>query len=568
MAQFTDRVDVREFNRSAARAPASWRLEQVFVGEASALPLVLIAGVPVLIGAWLLLSPARVLSREMTWDLLFNLDGAWRIHSGQALHVDFHDPLGSLAFLLTELGFRVVGPSPRAFLVGEMIAVAFAFVAAVIAAVPRLPPLPAVLFVLYASLLVLVPANIGEPINAYSFAMSYNRWGWSLLTTLCLLLFLPPRPQRRLAWLDMMTAGVLLVALFYLKITFAVAGAAALAMAIVTSDHSRAARRMWSLVLILVLANALAPYNAAYLADIGSAAGSGYARTLLSGQILLFFANEAEYALYGSGILLLLWLWWRGQAPMRTVVVAAFVLCLGMFVLSQNAQQGNIPIGVVIAYLVYGALRHARPALGRTELVVPLVAILLWPALSVASAMTTLAGYHVLARRDAKLLTVDATNLRGLAVPTEDGGLDTARLTIGIPHRLLSSTRETPQRDQVSQHQYVQTLIEASALFAGGRRGEAKIFVLDQVNPMPFALGYPPPRGGSLWLWHDGPTYPAEDVFADVDIVLIPKYSTYARSTVDALTRYHDYLAEHFPVHEESPSWTILTRRSPIADSW
>ena len=42
------------------------------------------AGLPVLIAAWALMSPATLLSRTMTQDLLFNLAGAWQVYLGQA----------------------------------------------------------------------------------------------------------------------------------------------------------------------------------------------------------------------------------------------------------------------------------------------------------------------------------------------------------------------------------------------------------------------------------------------------------------------------------------------------
>ena len=53
-------------------------------------------------------------------------------------------------------------------------------------------PLPAVLFVVFVCLIVLRPANVGDHPNAYSFAMAYNRYGWSGLSVLALLLFEPP----------------------------------------------------------------------------------------------------------------------------------------------------------------------------------------------------------------------------------------------------------------------------------------------------------------------------------------------------------------------------------------
>src|SRR4029450_6787008 len=78
-------------------------------------PLLLLglAGLPVLAGGWAgaWWWPPVMLSKAMTQDLLFNLSGAWHVYSGHVAHVDFHDASGRLSFLLTALGFHLVGPT-------------------------------------------------------------------------------------------------------------------------------------------------------------------------------------------------------------------------------------------------------------------------------------------------------------------------------------------------------------------------------------------------------------------------------------------------------------------------
>jgi len=114
--------------------------------------LMLLAGLPVLAAMWALLSPNLVLSHEMTWDFLYNLSGAWHLQHGHVAHVDFHEPVGQLNFMLTLLGFELVGPTPFAFLVGVAIVAAVVFASASLAAMRRLPVLPAALFVIFVSL--------------------------------------------------------------------------------------------------------------------------------------------------------------------------------------------------------------------------------------------------------------------------------------------------------------------------------------------------------------------------------------------------------------------------------
>jgi len=101
------------------------------------------AGVPLIVLMWMLLWPGWVVSREMTWDMLFILEGAWHVFQGQIPHIDFHDPVGGLNFLLTAVGFHLVGVRPLAFLAGSCVMALALFVCACVAAAPRLPLLPA-----------------------------------------------------------------------------------------------------------------------------------------------------------------------------------------------------------------------------------------------------------------------------------------------------------------------------------------------------------------------------------------------------------------------------------------
>ena len=99
--------------------------------------------------------------------------------------------------------------------------------------------------------------------------------------------------------------------------------------------------------------------------------------------------------------------------------------------------------------------------------------------------------------------------------------------------------------------------VGAASLLAGHPQ---KVLVVDQVNPMPYVLGYPPPRGSPLWMGPDAPPRVANRIFDDVDVVLVPKYSTYAPTTALMLRTYHDYLQRQFPDRTESERWTILRR--------
>jgi hypothetical protein len=525
--------------------------------------LVLLAAVPTAIAAWALLAPPHLLSREMTWDLLFNLAGAWHLHFGHVPHVDFHEPVGQLNFLLTEAGFLLVGPTPRAFLAGVALVTLAIFVTSTFVAWRRLPLLPAAIFVVFACLLVLMPANVGDHPNVYSFAMSYNRYGWSAFAVLALILFLPPHDHRaRRDNAEMVIAAGLLVAMFYLKVTYFVVGAAALGVALVVCPHVRARWKGWAACALLAALLPVLPSNWPYIADLMAAAGAGGVRNSLANHLVNFLANAAEYAPYAAAFAIALWMWRHGTAPFRLPVATGFLLVTAALLLSQNTQAHGLPAAVVVAFLFYDVLRNRKVRRRPGGSLSMLASLLVFPLLAIATSAASLGGYFA-KTADTTLRVVDSTNLHGLAVPLDKhGSVLAAFANGGSQYRLLNLARSVKTRFELSAAEYVETLLEAAAMLVDD---QCSIVLLDQVNPLPFMLGLAPPRGGNLWSGAGAPVQPAEQVFAGADCVLIPKFSTYSPWTEAAVVAYAPYLARQFRYGEESQSWFLLRRHAQTA---
>ena len=367
--------------------------------------LVLAAGLPVLAATWALLSPPVILSSEMTWDLLFNLAGAWHLWFGHVPHVDYHEPVGVLTFLLTEAGFRLLGPSPRAVLAGMAIFAAVLFAVASLVAARRLTLLPAALFVVFVCLIVLRPANVGDHPDAYSFAMAYNRYGWSAMAVLGLLLFEPPRHRSAADIIEMACAALLLAALFYLKMTYFAAGVATLAVALVASPHVRERWRGWGVVMPAALALIALPFNWPYLADLIAAARAGIVRDDAAFFFNDFAENAGEYAAWFAAAGLAAWLWRRQLAPLRLAVAAAFLPAMGLMLLSQNSQAHGVPLAVVAAFLFHAQLQRLQAPAALA------LAVLAFPLASIVSSATSLVSYHA-RLGEGYLRIVETTNLK------------------------------------------------------------------------------------------------------------------------------------------------------------
>ena len=546
----------------ALRAPtlsAEKPVSALLLRDANPAALIALAGIVVLAAAWAVFSPPIVFSREMTWDLLFNLSGGWHVRAGHVPNVDFHEPVGPLNFWLTALGFEVVGTTPRALLVGIGIVTAFVFAAASLAAWRRLPLLPAVIFIVFVSLLVLRPANVGDAPNAYSFAMTYNRYGWSGVSLVALIVFLPPRRRSWADFAEMALVASTLVALFLMKVTYFVVGVATVTVALAVSAHVRARWRGWSLVALIALATALAPFHRAYIRDLIDAARAG----ILRADTAFFFNDLAEhaaqYAAFAATAIVAIWLWWRGTAPLALPVAAVFLPVAATALLSQNSQAHDVPLAMVGIFLLYAALQAQPAQAGRAAL---LAALLIFPLGAIVSSATSAVGYYNRTKAG-YMRVVDSTNLRGLAVPMEPDGVIAAFGDNHGSYRLLNRARFVRPRYELSPFEYVQTLLDAVQLLKQHGLAQGRLVVLDQVNPLPFMLGLEPPRGGNLWSGTGAPALAPEAWLADADHVLIPKFSTASAWTDRAQALYGAYLEQHFPYRIEGHSWFILSRQAP-----
>lgn len=522
--------------------------------------LLVLAGLPVAVAAWLVLSPAQVFSNALTWDLMFNLAGAWHVQFGDRPHIDFHDPLGALNFHLTALGFRLVGAAPHAFLVGMTIVAAALFALAFHVALRRLPLVPAVLFVGLVCLLALMPANVGERPDHYTLAMSYNRYGWAAYAVLGLALFVPPRrdaPGGEAA--EIAGCAVLVLGLYELKITYFAVALGTIVVAMALQPHVRRCAGRWSLAVAALGLWAVAPTNWPYLADIWGAAGTGAIRSSLVLHARNFVAAGADYAPYLAFVVIGTGLWLSGRAPVRLPLTLAFlfVACLGL--LTQNTQSAGMPALIVSVLVLYDHLRSRFHAAPDRELVPLLAALLVLPILALANAAFSIAVYHVNATRPATLFVAPYAGLRGLAVPAGQPGAFASFPRNGNDLPLPNGQGVPVPRYDLSQQEYVATLLSAAEMLEARPPGGIALF--DQVNPLPFMLGWRPAPGANLWSLWDLPLRPAESYLGPVRYVLVPRFPTERNWTARLVTTYADYLATHFERGEEGADWTLFVRR-------
>ncbi|MCZ0963751.1 hypothetical protein [Paracoccus benzoatiresistens] len=474
--------------------------------------------------------PRQTVTTKYVNDLFIFLDGAYRIQAGQVPNVDFHSSLGPLAYYIPAMGHSLGGSFAAAMPVGmALMTVGVALVAAHVIAT-RMRPALGLPLALYLLLIVAVPMNPGEGIRDLSFAMFYNRIGWSALGLL-LVMYLPPcRPGCGQGAADAVCAALLLLLMLYLKISYGLVGLAFLIFML--SD-----RRQWQWAAAALALTAAAGLlverlwggTASHIADLrlaGEVSGDFPTLRALVGEVQ---RNLPDIAVYGIFAALLL-------SRRRSIRDGLFLICCalaGILLIEQNFQAvGILTLGAGAAVAAESSLRAAPVPQSGVPLL--LAAFLAPPILLFAAALGLHSGLG-LARQGTDL-----------SLPNYSG----IRLV-----RLWAEGQHPTFR------RYDDSLRDGAALLAR-LDDPGRVMVLDFVNPFSVGMGLVPPRGDSTW-HHWGRTidahhHPAPDAFfADARIVMDPKVPIEPWTTNGLRKIYGAALAERYSLAAETEFWRL-----------
>jgi len=156
-------------------------------------------------------------------DSFIFLDGGWRVLHGQRPQVDFSTNLGPLIFLFTAAGIAIAKNGGYALVVAQALMGATIAGLVYYISIRRLPRVPAVALSTVIVLLALAPYNVGEFPFLQTYAMIYNRIGYSLLGVMLIeaTQAAPPGPSsERNELIGGMLTGFICSFLLFLKITY------------------------------------------------------------------------------------------------------------------------------------------------------------------------------------------------------------------------------------------------------------------------------------------------------------------------------------------------------------
>jgi hypothetical protein len=514
---------------------------------------------------------------SMPWDVIVHLDTAWRIINGQVPHADFFSFTGPLTFWLTAFGMRVASPSTASIVYGSVLLFLMITPWAWLIGQSRFSAGHAFLFSLMMGVLLVAPRPLGlaglpidGEIRMTSYAMLYNRQGFVILSMLLVELFVPYRPSIVAKPIfSGLTSGALLALLFFGKITFFTIGILAILLYLILMR----APSVWLLacvcgvLLIYAFAHIFLSFNlGAFLTDINIISR---AQSLVVRLRPIRFT--LSYSFFASFLLLVVipflitepkqdknqelffqkrqvWL------PYLFIVGAGLLLCVS------NAQQYDIPLFFVAGLIVLEYLLRAWQVASQEQrdrlnykyilaalLIIPFFAggILVYDLGSIAYS----ANWHRRKLPDvAESQKLQSKTLADFIVP-EDADTSISRNGNAL-------TKEYPQE-----------INDGIALLSKHIKKDSRVVTMDFSNPFSIALELPPPRGDST-CWHQNATFsrqaalPAEQVFQDANLVMIPKkyLPGSTEGTELMIELYGDFVSKHFTEIEQSRFWRLLHR--------
>lgn len=295
-------------------------------------------------------------------DALIQLEGAWRLEQGQRLYTQSHTPLGALYPLLLQLGIKLFGLTPRAFLVPALLPLPFLSALSWSIFRPRFTRGMTVVLVLFVGSILVGPTCLGDPILfgqnwlRTTFGMQYNRVFWPLCLLLATLALVPRQGARsdRDMRFESVCLGSLFALCFFAKVNFFVASAPLIVIAFWNERTNWRwfvgfAAGAGAIFLAFALLGVSVP---GYLADLGMLSKAQSIRERI-GQISYLTAVNLEYVLGIAAVVLALR--WRGPAWMP--ISALILVVYGIVITSANYQDHFIP---TMALALFVLVEYAR----------------------------------------------------------------------------------------------------------------------------------------------------------------------------------------------------------------
>ncbi len=329
------------------------RARTSLVAAIMALAVIAFGGAPLLKGAFYL--------GKHEGDAMHLADLVLRMADGQWPHLDFMTPIGILAIAPIAIFVKAGFGLGHAIFYAQILVALCLFLPALHVAKSRLTGIWPYAYGAFVMLLCLALVH-GEAQNAISISMHYNRWSWAIAYVIIPIAVIEPLGPRR-PWLDGALLGLGLAALVLLKVTYFVALAPGILVALLARRNGRAILAAVIAGLIVAAAmTALAGFQfwLAYLKDLLTVAASGERQAPGAS----FTGVIAEPLYMGGSLVLVAAVMLLRQAGRMVEGLALLVLMPGFFYIAYQ-NFGNDPQWLYLLALLAFILRPAAPVANR-----------------------------------------------------------------------------------------------------------------------------------------------------------------------------------------------------------
>ena len=529
------------------------------------------------------------------WDTILFMDSAYRMHTGQMPHVDYMSPIGIVPIWLTYLGMKIGGVNANGPAFGSAVGLIFVGLFAWLVSARRLPGLFAFLFSLFIGALFIATRPLPFMTVGFSFeffhtsyAMWYNRIGWSLLVILALHSFITPYSQNSSALVsdfESFLAGSLIPILALTKVNYL---AAALGISLVGVFVTRPNLRQlfWyalGVVCFPVLLMTCTRFSLqAWMRDMAVLAQLADVHGRQLKLVQCAFGNLTDIA-FALAVLVLLWPFcgslkdaWKDAGMGRIVLAFGACMGVGMVVLALNSQIREVPLFPVACVVILESVLRRWKSDPQGEPVAAMFRLrfitgtcfFLFLLMSTFISDAGSVVYSWAYKSHMRFLTpasglIQSESLGQMLLPPLSGEQVEKPWVISDLVVRKDFSPHMAWRSIMTPYEYAHLINDGLELIKPHVTPSSRIFCMDLVNPFPFALLTPYPKGGILW-W-DRQTFSQkihpqpEQVFAEVTHVMEPKIVVRLNELLDI---YGPYVNEHFDRVAESPLWVLYERKN------
>jgi len=490
-------------------------------------------------------------------DLGVMCDAGWRFLQGQMPHRDYISALGPAYALMVGLPLKIGGPSYESYATLPLIVAAvFGFVC-LLATTYRVPPWASILYSVIVAAVAGGTYHIGWSPDVLTFATFFNRQGWAALMIIAAISFLPYHHQNspeRADYLGGIVTGLLLGCLLFYKTNFFVAGC----LLVTAGTALRVIKVKTAFTLSAVAAFALCVAVFASMIDWD-----------LKGMIrdLTFAAESRRLGFVGS----------KHWNPIGRILIndLEFMICFTVAIYA--VTHGWKIAASILGILVLGGYLLTNTNSSATGAGIPLV----FSGLLIAALLMTYGDRMqegITRSRSAVLLfgvavSVGAANL--LIPQLLSWSAWPRTIAIGKIGQLRGFDASIPPLQQLYVGdfnswggEYVPLVKEGVKLITENVPKEKTLYYIDFTNIFNFAAQAKSPK--HTFLWHDeygslarsSRGHPrAEDLFKDVDFVMLPKRPFGPDGISIWLELYAGYLQERYARVTETENFLLLSRR-------